>query len=178
MGHINVAYQTITFFMSIVFGMAACLVYDVFRIVHKLFCKSWLSIFVLDILYWLIMAFATFSFLLLRCTGEVRAFVLLGILCGFIICRFTLSPIFMIVALKIFKIIGSIIGLFRKPIRFLSFKIIKIFKKVLKMLKKLALETKNHLKQRMQVLYNYHINKKLNKKENRRKKSNKFSAEG
>ena len=123
MGHINVAYQTITFFMSIVFGAVACLFYDVFRIVHKLFCRSGVSIFVLDIIYWIVTAFATFGFLLLRCTGEVRAFVLLGILFGFIICRFTLSSVFMMVALELFKIIGCIIVLIRKPIRFLGLKI-------------------------------------------------------
>jgi len=178
MGHINVAYQTITFFLSIAFGAAACLVYDVFRIVHKLFCRSWFGVFVLDIIYWIIMAFVTFSFLLLRCGGEVRAFALFGLLSGFIICRFTLSPLFMVFVMKVAEIIGCIIGFIRKPIRLLKSKIAKISNKVLKMLKKLALCLKNHLKQRVSVVYNYCNTEKYKKKENRRKEGNQSAADG
>lgn len=151
--------------------------YDIFRIVHKTLCRSWISIFVLDIIYWVIMAFVTFSFLLLRCKGEIRAFVLLGLLCGFIICRYTLSAIFMLIAMKIIKITGFIICLIKKPLRFLKSKILKLLRKFSKTLKKLALGIKNYLKHGMSVLYNYHVVIKNNKKINRQKKKDHSEAD-
>ena len=150
MGTITVVGQLKVFGLSIVLGVAFCLFYDLFRALHIKLVKSFVAVFVTDVLYWLILFPVTHSFLLLFCKGNVRAYVLFGILIGFVCCRLTLSKPFLKILLLIIDLIGKLFHLISLP--FLAFfslldtifnkllqaagnKLKKIFKKRKKLLK-------------------------------------------
>lgn len=91
MWEINNYHQWSTFFYSVLLGIGLCVLYDLFRLDRKVFRRSAVTVFFEDIVFWLIAALATFCLLLLHTNGQVRAFVLIGLLIGFLICRLTLT---------------------------------------------------------------------------------------
>ena len=82
------------------------------------------------------MSLITFSFLVLRCKGEVRAYVLFGQAVGFIITRISISKLFYHIFTLILKVFRRIFEFFgsnvRKAIKCLE----KNIKKSLKYIKK------------------------------------------
>ncbi len=136
MGYINTDNQVFTFLWSLVLGVAMCLAYDVIRAFHKVSVKGFFEVMLLDLLFWGAWSLITFSFLILRCKGEVRAYVLFGQAIGFIIARISVSKLFyrfftfVLRALaRIFEILGSnvckTVGCLEKNIK----KILKTIKK-------------------------------------------------
>ena len=99
------------------------------------------TVFLQDIIFSLLSAFVTFNFLLSVTSGEVRAFVLFGIVIGFIIIRFTVSKVFYRVLkfmlLKIFAVFSLVRRNFYKCFDFLEGKVCGICKKSGKNFKKL-----------------------------------------
>lgn len=119
MGTITVVGQLKVFGLSLVLGVAFCLLYDLFRALHIKLVKSFAAVFVTDVLYWLILFPVTHSFLLLFCKGNVRAYVLFGILLGFAFCRFTISKLLLKILLLIIDLISKLLHLISLP--FLAF---------------------------------------------------------
>src|ERR1035437_5860870 len=102
---------SISFLIAGILGFAISLIYDVFRII-RLFAKPMAAIiFVEDIIFSFIYAILTFGLLIVRCQGQIRWFIFVGELSGFILCRFTLSMLIISVADKIIKLIRFIISL-------------------------------------------------------------------
>ncbi len=147
MGYIDTDNQVFTFLWSLALGVAMCLAYDIVRAFHKVSIKGFFEVMFLDLLYWGLWSLITFSFLVLRCKGEVRAYVLFGEALGFIITRVSISKLvyrfftFVLRALvRIFTIFGVNV---RKVIECLE----KNIKKILKTIKKL-------LQHKAKLLYN------------------------
>lgn len=138
MGYIDVSYQAVTFLLSTVLGAVMCLLYDILRALHKRTLKGFFEVFVSDLLFWSIAAMLTFCFLIIRCNGNVRGFVIVGQAIGFVAVRLTLSRYFlaginwiMSVFSCIFRWIGRFIAkMFRIPKNILK-KILKYAKKLL-----------------------------------------------
>jgi spore cortex biosynthesis protein YabQ len=63
--------------MAALLGFALGAVYDIFRIIRVFANSGRAAVFVLDIIYWLICAAATFAFLLLQNEGKLRALVII-----------------------------------------------------------------------------------------------------
>lgn len=149
MWEINNSLQILSFFRSLVLGILLCVFYDIIKSFRLTFNFSTIAIFLQDIIYSVIAAFATFLFLLSVTNGEMRGYVIVGILAGFILSRVTLSRILC----KFLKIIyGGIKRLFGAVSKgfYLSFdllteKMLKIFKKTLKSVKKLLKTSKDLL---------------------------------
>ena len=113
MGYINTDNQVVTFLWSLVLGVAMCLAYDVVRAFHKVSVKGFFEVMLLDLLFWGTWSLITFSFLVLRCKGEVRAYVLFGQAVGFIITRISVSKLFyhiFTLVLKVFRRIFEFFG--------------------------------------------------------------------
>lgn len=130
--------QTTAFLYSLIFGTAAGLFYDIFKIIRMTFCKSKISVFVLDLIYVLIVSLNLFIFSAAYMFGFVRVFVMFGSIIGFLVCRLT---------------VGRLLPLVYCPLIYFGERIcVKISRKIKKILKKL-------LKNSNKILYNVNKNK-------------------
>ncbi len=77
--------QIITFIYSILLGVFFEVYYDIFRAIRKIRKQGILTIFIEDIIYFSSISVITFIFLIAFTNGEVRAYILIGILIGFLI---------------------------------------------------------------------------------------------
>lgn len=101
MWEINVGNQFATFLYSLCLGAVLCLFYDVLRALRKVGYNSFWTVFIGDIFFWTVSAFATFVFLLARTYGEIRGYVIASEFFGFVIFRLIFSRLF----LKVFEFI-------------------------------------------------------------------------
>ena len=101
MWEIHSAHQALTFLYSIGFGSIICLYYDVFRSLRRAVSFSNFAIALQDLFFWILSAFTTFIFLLVRCNGEIRFFVIMGEALGFFLARATISKIFFLLSFKV-----------------------------------------------------------------------------
>ncbi len=105
--------QLYSFFISCIFGAGYCAFYDVFRVVRKIITHTTVIIFFQDILYFTVIGIVTFLLQLAFSAGEIRAYLLLGILLGFVIYNFTLSlsvrKISVFLLNRLIKVIGVIL---------------------------------------------------------------------
>lgn len=122
MWEIDFAKQILTFLMSIILGGIFCLIYDLFHLPVRRVGASAVAVFAVDIFYFIFIAVINFCFLLVRCNGEVRGYVLFGEIMGFYICKKTLSPIFCLM-----------ISLIIKPIKLLKNLIVRLLSPVFNM---------------------------------------------
>ena len=146
--------QIITFVLSLLLGCIFCLLYDILRALRKVCLNSFMAINICDLICWIIYGFITFIFLIARTNGEIRGFVLLGELIGFVLFRVSIS-----------KYIVGILGWFFIKLAYIKQKIDGLFylyfdkseKGVLKTIKyvpKIFKSIKKFLKSRLKLLYN------------------------
>ncbi len=149
MGYIDVSYQAVTFALSLLLGAVLCMLYDVVRALHKTYIQGFFEVLVCDLLYFGVSAVITFCFLVIRCQGSVRFFVLVGQLIGFMAVRLTLSRWFLVVAVRILKIFSYIFGFFGSIT-------VSIMRKLKKFLEKMLFCAKKVLQPKCKLLYNDH----------------------
>lgn len=147
MGYIDTNNQVFTFLWSLVLGVAMCLAYDVVRAFHKVSVKGFFEVMLLDLLFWGTWSLITFSFLVLRCKGEVRAYVLFGQALGFVITRISVSKLFYHIFTLILKVFRRIFEFFGSNVRKAIECLEKNIKKSLKYIKKV-------LQHKVKLLYN------------------------
>lgn len=132
------AQQSMAFLYSLIFGAAAGLLYDIFKIIRMTFCRSKISVFALDFIYVFIVSLNLFIFSAAYMLGFVRVFVMFGSIMGFLVCRLTM---------------GRLLSLVYCPLICFSERLcVKISRKIKKNLKKL-------LKNSNKILYNVSKNK-------------------
>lgn len=146
MGYINTDNQVVTFLWSLVLGVAMCLAYDIVRAFHKVSVKGFFEVMLLDLLFWGTWSLITFSFLVLRCKGEVRAYVLFGQAVGFIITRISISKLFYHIFTLVLKVFRRIFEFFGSNVR-KAVECLENIKKSLKYIKKV-------LQHKVKLLYN------------------------
>ena len=166
MWEINNNNQIITFLLSLCLGAICCAIYDIVRALRKVCLNSLLAITVGDILLWVFYALLTFIFLIARTNGEIRGYVLICELFGFILFRISVSK-FLYSFLKflfeginaVIQKINKILGAFYIKIEHFTYKAVKFIIKILKRVKKL-------LKNAIQLLYTdkniVHMEKAIN----------------
>ena len=147
MWEISVNDQVLTFIYSLVLGMMICTFYDILRALRKTGSRSYLSVFIGDLLFWIVSAFVTFIFLLSRTNGEIRGYVLISMLLGFTLWRFTLSRpnfyVFVCVMGFIRRILGKAIHFINDCTDKLAVLLSKFTGKMIKILKSLYPKQKN-----------------------------------
>lgn len=159
---ISIAHQTQAFFCSILIGTALGLLYDIFRIVRIALPSPKLLVAAQDILYFLLASGITCLFTLNINEGEVRSFVLVGELLGWIFYFFTIGTVVMAVSRKVIAAVKAVLAFLWKyllrPVLRLLGKILHILAMPLrffpKKLKKVSAAGKYSLKQSKIMLYN------------------------
>ncbi len=97
--------QLLAFSYSILVGAVFCSIYDFLRAVRYNIHHSTLSVFIEDILYSSVCAVFTFCFLISVTGGDMRGYVFVGLILGFLIIRLTFSKILFYVFSKIIIIL-------------------------------------------------------------------------
>lgn len=111
MWEIDLKQQLISLLCAVLLGIVLSMYSDIFRIIRKVKKHSKVSVFIEDLLFFMVSAFVTFMLLMARCNGEVRGYMILGEVLGFLLFRLTVSRI----TLPFFyKIISFVAGLFSK----------------------------------------------------------------
>ena len=120
MWEITVKSQILTFFYAVTLGIILSVLFDFFKTIRISYKHNNIFVFIEDIVFFLISTFLTFMFLMARCNGEFRTYVISAILIGFFIYRITLSKIVLptsVIITKFFiRLFGKIFLLFRKSI--------------------------------------------------------------
>ena len=150
MSQVNVADQAVSFLLAVVLGAAAGLLYCFFCALRLSGRNKTYQVFLQDVIFWLILTVSTFCFLLLRCRGEFRAFVCIGMLAGFLLFRLTLF----LPCKKLLLAVCNFLELVCRPIRTLFSRVSllcaalgnKIFEIVRKCCEKIAKKPKKGLK--------------------------------
>lgn len=119
MNETTVTMQMIIFALSCVLGIALGILYDVFRIIRMVINSKNITIFIGDIIYFIISGIITFIFVLKINSGESRFYILAGEGIGWIAYHLTLGN-------AIYKYSGKA----AKRINFYTKKIIKKFLKI------------------------------------------------
>lgn len=157
--------QTANFLLSLGFGFSIGLVYDLVRIIRRLFSDGKKAIMTADILYAVFAAIMTFVFLLTATNGKIMVYILFGELLGFFIYYFTFGVFAMRVGdkltafLKKFlkKASHAVFAPFRWAFEHIVKKIRKISQKSRKKAQKAAKKSKFHLKVCNNLLYNLNV---------------------
>lgn len=156
------------FLLSCGFGFLLGVLYDVFRLVRMAWFSQKAVVFFQDVLYFTVCACLTFVFMLAMNYGEVRGYVILGEILGWIIYYYSAGAM-------VFRVSGKIVGACRKaaafsfsaisaPFRF-AFQIFRgIVKFVVKVSKKIFqkfhVNFRINLKNKDCLLYNHIVSKK------------------
>lgn len=155
--------QTMVFLQSLLMGAVLGAIYDMFRIFRIAIPLPAGAIVVEDVLYFGFCGFLSFFFAMTVNYGQVRFFILLGEVLGFVLYYFTLGALIMKCAEKIIAFIRWVCRtvwkyLLRPIVRlccWIGKKIGKIFGKVGQTAKKAAQKQRKHLKTGQVLLYNY-----------------------
>ncbi len=101
---------------AVILGIILCVFYDIFRAARGCKKTSFVSIALEDIIFWIISSVSTFILLLAGTNGEVRFYVILGEVVGFVLSRLTLSRLiynfFLFIAKGISVLFGKIYGIY------------------------------------------------------------------
>ena len=103
MWEINSVEQLLGFLYSAALGGIFCLGYDILRAVRAETLFSNFCIFVQDVVFSLASAVVCFLFLLGITGGELRSFVFVGLIAGFVAVRLTVSKIFFMILKRTVK---------------------------------------------------------------------------
>ena len=152
MWEINNGLQLLAFFRAAVLGGTFCLFYDFLRAVRRVKNNSDLSVFLEDLLFFTLIAPITFCFLLALTNGELRAYIFIALINGFIIIRFTVSSLILKLFIFILSFIIKLIGIF-KNIFFVIFNwfygvLLYLYAILKRNYKKIVICFKKHLKKR------------------------------
>ncbi len=91
--HQSLAAQVLTFLYSMILGIALGATYDVFRILRMIINSRNISIFIQDVLYFILSGLMTFLFVLKMNSGDSRFYILAGEGIGWILYHISLGEI-------------------------------------------------------------------------------------
>ncbi len=134
--NVNVFDQMHTFLLSLVLGVVICIFYDLFRAMHLTIIKGFFEVLVTDLVFWLVFSVITYFFLLLRCSGFVRFYVLIGITVGFLLFRITFSKYILRIFIIVVKFCVAVLHFVGDKICLILLSFDKYFKKTVNALKK------------------------------------------
>ncbi len=125
---------------SVLWGALLLIIYDALRILRRIIIHSSLIVAIEDLIYWVISGLLIFHMMYQQNNGIIRGFAILAILLGMIFYHYTISEIAVgtVSGLlnQIINLIGRLIALIFKPVRFLCRKIKRIFSWIFNKIKK------------------------------------------
>lgn len=126
---ITVFNQTYAFAFSIVGGMLVGLVFDLFRVFRKVRKPSNLSVFIQDILFFILLAFLLFFIICFANNNEVRSYEIFGIGLGGILYLLTVSRFIRRFILFVARWLAKLMRALLRILLFPVYLLCKIFKK-------------------------------------------------
>lgn len=112
---ISVSSQTMAFLLSCLLGAGLAAVYDVFRILRIALPQPAPVIAAQDFAYLLICAGATFFYLMTTVSGQIRLFVLVGEVIGWVLYYFTIGEVVMKAAHTVIDFVYRLLRLLAWP---------------------------------------------------------------
>lgn len=110
------------FLRACLLGAALGVFFDFFKILRRSFGGGMVVVCLQDLFYWLVVGYATFSFLLRYCDGRLRWFVFCGELLGWGLFRLTLGGLFVALGSGFLNLIMRLVtGIIKWVIRFVRF---------------------------------------------------------
>lgn len=144
MWEINNTQQLLSFLISLLFGVGFGLYYAFFKAVRRSFHHTVWAIFLEDIFFFFSVAVITFLLMLALSAGEIRFFILLGILIGFCVFYFTLAERLSAVLAFIIKAVHSLLKV-----------VFSFLKRIFNFLGKIVLKTARFCKEKSKKCYKY-----------------------
>lgn len=149
--------------------MIVAFIYDIFRVRRKAIKSSNLIVYFEDFIYWIIVAIVLFAVIYQSNEGEIRGYLILGVVIGIILYGLLLSKIvmtvFLFVVKMLYKAAVTIFGILLFPLRII-FKILRIpAKHIYKTMSKSAGKIKSASKSKLGKVNLWRkINKNIRKK--------------
>lgn len=137
MWEIDIKLQLLGFLRAVALGAVFCVFYDFFRALRKHTSSSTFEVLLEDILYFAVCAPVIFCFLLATTNGEIRFFVFLGIILGFITVRLTISKAIVKALAFLIELIIKFYSLIRKGFEVFCKFISRIYASFLKLYNKI-----------------------------------------
>lgn len=106
--HLEIAAETELFLMACLLGAGMGIIYDFFRVVRNTIKHNKVFVFIEDFIYTLMFGFAFFLFAT-GLTGGMRGFVLVGMILGCIVERFTVGRGFVLLLTKVMQFVWRVI---------------------------------------------------------------------
>ncbi len=138
--------QIISFLMAVLFGTFYCAYYDIFRSIRAAGFNKPVSVFWQDIFFFLTTAIVTFLLMLVYSNGEIRFYILFGILIGFLSFNFTLSRFLRRLFTFVLKKFIAFFRVLKRSAERLSFKISKVARRIAEFFQKNCKKTAKTLK--------------------------------
>ena len=113
----TLAQQTQQFLGSLLLGAALGMVYDLFRVGRRSFSPPAWAVFSGDLCFLLLAGGVLLRYLLERCWGEVRGFVVLGAALGFFCYCLTVSGWVVALLSALVRLLGRLAVFFYRPVR-------------------------------------------------------------
>lgn len=159
---ISISEQALEFLLSCLLGAVLGVLYDAFRILRAAIPHGRILTLLEDILFWALSAVITFFFLLLFSEGQVRLYILLGELLGFIVYYFTVGSLVIGASKWIIRQVKRFLRFlyrlfirpFVRPFSFIFRKFRQGFVHISLNCKKLGQNRKKHLQNQSDLLYN------------------------
>lgn len=109
MWELNIKIEAECFFLSLLLGVFICLIYDFFKAMRQKFEGMSITMLILtDILFFLFIILPVYTHFLIFTNGQIRFYVLFTVFVGFLISRFTLSRLNLIVFGLLFAVLKCI----------------------------------------------------------------------
>ena len=141
---ISLSTQTALFLYSVVAGAVISVIYDVFRIFRIAIPHAAAVTLIEDLLFCACTFCVVNGFNMLFNNGVFRAYVGIGMVLGFVLCRFTVSALIILQAKIIIKIVKAVLRIILFPFRLIMRFVCKLFSLVAVFLKKVFIFLKKH----------------------------------
>lgn len=146
--------QASVFLGALLLGVVLGCLYDFFRITRLAALLPALVILLEDLLFFIISSVILFSFLLRTLDGQVRYFILLGVVLGWAGYYLTLGRVVMAFSSAIIRFVRRVLAIAFTPFRWLMEKLRKLKRHLGKKATKAGEGLKNSLKNHRAMLYN------------------------
>ena len=151
---IYLAEQVWVFFHSLLLGALLGILYDVFRITRLAFVIPSLLVLLEDLAFFLLSSILLFNYLLQFSHGQIRYFILAGVVLGWILYYCSVGRIVMGVASRFIHVIKQVLRVLCAPFVWIGKKMGEFVNLLLKSLEHLTSKLKINLKLRILMMYN------------------------
>jgi len=151
---IAITEQTAVFFHSLLLGAVLGCFYDLFRITRIAFVIPAQLVLVEDLLFFLFSSIVLFGFMLENSYGQVRYFILLGMVLGWTIYYFTLGSLVMKCSARIIRAVRGVLAFLWRPFAWAGRKLGRAGRVFEKTVQNTAVRMKTGLKSRVEMMYN------------------------